>query len=106
MDNNRFLLYGANGYTGRLIATKAKEIGLMPILAGRNAVAIKAMAEELELEYRIIDLNDQSSLENALLELPLVLHAAGPFFHTHKQPNNRWCKSKKNIVNTKSKKRE
>lgn len=88
MDNNRFLLYGANGYTGRLIATKAKEIGLMPILAGRNAVAIKAMAEELELEYRIIDLNDQSSLENALLELPLVLHAAGPFFHTYKQMIN------------------
>ncbi len=32
-----FLLYGAYGYTGRLIAEMAVERGLRPVLAGRNA---------------------------------------------------------------------
>jgi short subunit dehydrogenase-like uncharacterized protein len=85
MENNTFLLYGANGYTGRLIADMAKDYGLRPILAGRNATAIKAQADQLGLDYRVFDLNDQRSLENALLGVPLVLHAAGPFFRTYKK---------------------
>ena len=31
------LIYGATGYTGKLIARVAHEQGLKPILAGRNA---------------------------------------------------------------------
>ena len=31
---NEFLLYGANGYTGELIARMASSYGLKPILAG------------------------------------------------------------------------
>ena len=37
-----FLLYGATGYTGRLIAREAVARGLRPILAGRNAAALAA----------------------------------------------------------------
>ena len=33
----KWLLYGANGYTGRLVAEEAVRRGLQPILAGRNA---------------------------------------------------------------------
>ena len=84
MENNRFLLYGANGYTGKLIAAMAAQYGLIPILAGRNKKSIKALADELSLDYRIISLRDNRSLENALLEVPLVLHAAGPFQFTSK----------------------
>ena len=73
MENNTFLLYGANGYTGRLIADLARDYGLRPILAGRNATAIKAQADQLGLDYRVFDLDDQRSLENALLGVPLVL---------------------------------
>jgi short subunit dehydrogenase-like uncharacterized protein len=82
MENNKFLLYGANGYTGRLIAGMAKSFGLEAVLAGRKKAPIKALAEELGLDYRVFSLKDTRSLENALLEVPLVLHAAGPFQFT------------------------
>jgi short subunit dehydrogenase-like uncharacterized protein len=84
MENNKFLLYGANGYTGRLIAGLAASYGLVPILAGRKKKEIEALAKELDLDYRIFKLNDKLHLENSLLEVPLVLHAAGPFQYTSK----------------------
>ena len=34
------MIYGANGYTGRLIAKQAKKQGLQPILAGRSRETI------------------------------------------------------------------
>src|ERR1700741_3430029 len=85
MQNNRFLLYGANGYTGQLIARMASAYGLTPILAGRNETALKAMAAELNFPYKVIDLSDKTSLEAALREVAVVLHAAGPFNHTAKK---------------------
>lgn len=82
MQNNTFLLYGANGYTGQLIARMAANYGLHPILAGRNEAALSKLSEELGFPYRVIDLSDKKSLEAALLEVPVVLHAAGPFQFT------------------------
>ena len=77
-----FLLYGSNGYTGRLIAQRATERGLRPVLAGRNAEAVGAQAVELSLPHRAFALDDRQALEDALAEVPLVLHCAGPFAHT------------------------
>jgi short subunit dehydrogenase-like uncharacterized protein len=85
MFTNSFLLYGANGYTGTLIARYAHEYNLRPILAGRNKTAIETMARELNLPYRVFDLNDTVALTSALKEVPVVIHAAGPFRYTAKQ---------------------
>ncbi|MEN9686910.1 MAG: hypothetical protein RLZZ28_2696 [Bacteroidota bacterium] len=85
MEKKQFLLYGANGYTGRLIAGMAGDYDLVPILAGRNETALKAMADELGLSYRVIDLSDTNKLHQALNEVSVVLHAAGPFQHTAKK---------------------
>lgn len=82
---NRFLLFGANGYTGKLIVRYAKDFGLNPVLAGRNESAIAEIAKEFGLEYRITGLDDSTKLDSILSEFPLVLHAAGPFRHTAKQ---------------------
>ena len=82
---NQFLLYGANGYTGKLIAKLAATYNLQPILAGRTEASIKPLADELQLPYRIIDLDNTTQLENALSEVKLVLHAAGPYVYTAKQ---------------------
>ena len=81
MDST-FLLYGANGYTGSLIARQAVRRGLRPILAGRNAQAISALASELALEYRVFPLEDRAATLAALSMAPLVLHCAGPFAST------------------------
>ena len=83
--SNRFLLFGANGYTGKLIVRYAKDFGLNPVLAGRNESAIAEIAKEFGLEYRITGLDDSTKLDSILSEFPLVLHAAGPFRHTAKQ---------------------
>lgn len=82
MTNMTFLLYGANGYTGQLIARRAKEFGLTPILAGRSGLKVKALAEELGLEYLELNLNDAEELDEALWDVEVVLNAAGPFAYT------------------------
>ena len=41
------MIYGANGYTGRLIAEEARQRGMQPVLAGRNAEALEQMGHEL-----------------------------------------------------------
>ncbi|MFT3825179.1 MAG: saccharopine dehydrogenase NADP-binding domain-containing protein [Chitinophagaceae bacterium] len=82
MHSNKFLLYGANGYTGELIARFAGQYGLQPILAGRNKSAIEALARQLDLPFLVFDLHDTYSLKDALNEVNLVVHAAGPYDFT------------------------
>lgn len=82
---SNFLLYGANGYTGDLIARLAVQRGLRPILAGRNATKIAPLSTELGLEYRAFTLDDDAAVDEALADVPVVLHCAGPFSQTSKQ---------------------
>ena len=77
-----WLLYGANGYTGELVARLALALGHRPILAGRSADAVCSLAEELGLERRLLGLDDPSRLDEALAGMNLVLHCAGPFSRT------------------------
>lgn len=77
-----FLLYGANGYTGRLILKRALDVGLKPLLAGRSAEAVATLAREHSLDHRSFALDDTAALDAALAETPVVLHAAGPFSGT------------------------
>ncbi|SMD34830.1 Uncharacterized conserved protein [Reichenbachiella faecimaris] len=80
----KFLIYGAYGYTGQLISKLAKEKGLSPILAGRNEEKTKVLANSLSLDYHSFDLSESQKLINALTEVDLVLHCAGPFSSTAK----------------------
>ena len=75
-----WMIYGANGYTGALIAREAARRGLRPILAGRSASAVAALARELGLESRIFGVGDASAAP--LQGVDLVLHCAGPFSAT------------------------
>ncbi|HEX8692219.1 MAG TPA: saccharopine dehydrogenase NADP-binding domain-containing protein [Longimicrobium sp.] len=77
-----FLLYGSYGYTGRLIARRAVDAGLRPLLAGRDRDQVAAHAAELGLQHRAFALDDRAALDAALGEVPVVLHSAGPFAHT------------------------
>ena len=77
-----WMLYGAAGYTGTLIAQHAHERGHRPLLAGRSAAGITALAEQLDLPHRVLTLKDPAALSAALDGVDLVLNAAGPFLHT------------------------
>lgn len=76
------LIYGATGYTGRLIVAEALRRGLRPILSGRSAAAVRALADEHGLEARPAALDDAAALQGALAGMGAVLHCAGPFVHT------------------------
>ena len=80
----KWLIYGANGYTGQLIAKEAVKQGLEPILAGRNDQEIAPLAIELGLSYRIFDLTDEQIINQALADITLVALCAGPFSATSK----------------------
>jgi len=77
-----WLLYGANGYTGELIAREAVRRGLAPILAGRRRETLEPLARELGLELRVFGLEDPEALGAGLAGTAVVLHAAGPFVRT------------------------
>ncbi len=77
-----WLIYGANGYTGELCAREAARRGLEPVLAGRNAAAVGALAEELGLPHRSFGLDDPGALGAGLAGIGAVLHCAGPFVRT------------------------
>ncbi|MDR3504373.1 MAG: saccharopine dehydrogenase NADP-binding domain-containing protein [Legionella sp.] len=80
-----WMIYGANGYTGELIAREAKTRGLNPILAGRNEKAIISLADELGFNGRVFNLSDQKNTVNQLSDVQLVLNCAGPFSTTSQQ---------------------
>ncbi|MFO1517449.1 MAG: saccharopine dehydrogenase NADP-binding domain-containing protein [Lysobacterales bacterium] len=76
------LLYGANGYTGKLIAHEAVRQGLKPVLAGRNRAALDALAQELGLTRRVFGLERADEIARNLEGMALVLNCAGPFSAT------------------------
>ena len=82
--SDRFLLYGANGYTGSLIAHYCVQRGLRPILAGRNSSQLETLALSLGLEYKAFALEDAAAVDAALVDVAAVLHCAGPFSSTSK----------------------
>ncbi|MDX1665341.1 MAG: saccharopine dehydrogenase NADP-binding domain-containing protein [Candidatus Promineifilaceae bacterium] len=76
------LIYGAYGYTGRLISEHAVERGLQPILAGRDGAKVSALAGELKLDHRTFSLDDPTAVTEGLSGIHTVLHAAGPYSAT------------------------
>ncbi|HET9954041.1 MAG TPA: saccharopine dehydrogenase NADP-binding domain-containing protein [Polyangiaceae bacterium] len=79
------LIYGANGYTGELIARRARAIGVDPervILAGRNAGSIAALGQSLGFGTRVFGLDDPARLDAVLDGVQVVLNCAGPFIRT------------------------
>ncbi len=76
-----WLLYGANGYTGLLVAEEAKRRGMTPILAGRRESAVRPIAERLGLAWRVFEITP-ADLRRGLDGVGAVLLCAGPFSAT------------------------
>lgn len=74
-----WMVYGANGYTGRLIAELAVERGDRPVLAGRSLEKVEPIAAALGLEFRAFDL---AQARTHLEDVDAVVHCAGPFSRT------------------------
>ncbi|HRE90684.1 MAG TPA: saccharopine dehydrogenase NADP-binding domain-containing protein [Myxococcota bacterium] len=79
---SRLLIYGANGYTGRLVCDEALRRGLDPIVAGRNGAEIGELARRLGVEHRVFSLEGPSTVDACLDGVDVVIHCAGPFSRT------------------------
>jgi len=76
------LLYGANGYTGKLILGVALREGLRPVLAGRRAEAVEPIAKVHSLPSLCFGLDDPATVSRLLEPFSALILAAGPFSRT------------------------
>jgi len=81
-EQHSWMIYGANGYTGRLIAREARQRSQTPILAGRNGPQLRSLGAELDLPIRIFPLDNPEIVARQLSGVASVLHCAGPFSAT------------------------
>ena len=76
------VMYGATGYTGQLVLDECLAQGVRPLLVGRDASAVRALAIRHGLDWRAAALDDACALDDALAGAALVIHCAGPFSRT------------------------
>ncbi len=82
MPIKNWMIYGAYGYSGQLIAELAQQKGMRPMLAGRNAAKTQAVAERLDLPWCAFDLDNSTAMVKTLRDVDAVIHCAGPFSAT------------------------
>jgi len=78
----KVMIYGAYGFTGKLLVQRAVEAGTRPVLCGRSAEKLRRQAQPLGLEYRIAGVEQWGPLARALTGITVLLNAAGPFSQT------------------------
>jgi short subunit dehydrogenase-like uncharacterized protein len=78
----KLMIYGATGYTGRMVAEHAKAAGTPVVLAGRSQGPLSTVASELGVEYRVFGLADPTVIDQALTDVAVILNCAGPFMRT------------------------
>lgn len=76
------LIYGATGYTGKLVAMRARDTHLFFEVAGRNATQVTALADQLGVPSRVFALDDPAAIQASLAGVTAVLNCAGPFAST------------------------
>jgi short subunit dehydrogenase-like uncharacterized protein len=77
----RIVLFGAAGYTGRLVAEAMLERHLRPVLAARSRERLEAMAAELGggLETAVADVSDPPSVRALVERGDVLVTTVGPF---------------------------
>lgn len=78
MKDKQILIYGANGYTGKLFAKHIISKGSKPILAARST-KVEKIAKELNCQARIFNTADAA---NHLQDIDVLINFAGPFSTT------------------------
>lgn len=76
------LVYGATGFTGRLVVEALLASGVRPVLGGRNRERLQRLAADLGLEYRVASLDTPEALAAQLADIDVLVLTAGPFAHT------------------------
>jgi short subunit dehydrogenase-like uncharacterized protein len=76
----RIVLFGATGYTGRLVAADLVAIGERPVLAGRHADRLRQMSDQHGgLETVVADVARPASVTDLVGEGDVLVSTVGPF---------------------------
>src|SRR5215216_4882904 len=80
-------VYGATGFTGRLVAAELRRRGAQMVLSGRNPAKLEILAEEIGggVETKAARLDDPATLRDLLGPCAAVISCAGPF-RLHGEP--------------------
>ncbi len=80
--SNRIVLFGATGYTGELTARALAARGAQPLLVGRSAERVGALAAELGMESAVVDATapgGAGALAALLARGDVLISTVGPF---------------------------
>lgn len=80
-QRGRIALYGATGYTGRLVAAELLATGSDFVACGRDRAKLEALAEDLgrQVAVQSTALDDSRGLRSAFADCSAVIDCAGPF---------------------------
>lgn len=78
----KLMIYGATGYTGRLIISCLAAMGLDMVVAGRNEARVAHIAAQYDMPFRVFDLVNSEAIDSALTDVSVLLNCAGPFLST------------------------
>jgi short subunit dehydrogenase-like uncharacterized protein len=75
----RIIIFGATGFTGRLVAERLTAQGAVPVLAGRSESSVRALAERLGTEWAVADAMRRNSVFALLERGDVLVSTVGPF---------------------------
>ena len=81
MPSPRIVVFGATGYTGRLVVERLVAAGASPVIAGRDGERLRALAETVgaDLEICQADVMRQNSVFEMVSRGDVLVSTVGPF---------------------------
>ncbi len=79
MAARRIIVFGATGFTGRLVAERLAAQGAAPVLAARSEESVRELAEPLGVEWRVADAMRQNSVFALTEPGDVLVSLVGPF---------------------------
>jgi len=78
------MIYGAAGYTGRMVCANARAAGTEFVIGGRpqDEAKFATLASALGVQYRLFAIDDLAGARAALTDTAALLNCAGPFLRT------------------------
>lgn len=79
---NKLIVYGAYGYSARLIIENLQKKNIIPVLAGRDEYKLRKAANDFDCDYMAFGLEDANNLKEKIKDFHTVLNCAGPYKFT------------------------
>lgn len=82
MRKYKIIVYGAYGYTGKLISNQLKDKIQDVLLSGKNENKLRTLSDNTGFSFLAIDLQNKKNLTELFSQTEIVINAAGPFINT------------------------